>query len=278
MIWSDYDLNNEATWVPMPAPLVDPFVYRRLEEIAGFNPFGGRMLEVRWGSTYTDPQATDDGLKYFLCQTQRVLVGHSFRDPESGEQRVVEELKDVPASVLISVPLYASRQLGERRLIIEQWRSAEFLAQSGRYQNLRDPDQTLRHFECRACGERVPVNKAAMELDVERICIHCGSKRVSPVDERIEGDGRLLRKIPPEGVYDFFYRVETSNGKPREIDSEVLDEIAAQWAFQQKPLAEKNQIYAQQDSDERIRQRKAAQARMDERWSLDNLMTRRNAA
>lgn len=277
-MWPDYDLNNPATWIPVASPPIDPLIFRRLEEIAGLNPFGKRMLEVRWGATHRDPQSADNGLKYFLCKTDPVLVGHSFRDPDTGKERIVARLEDVPASVLISVPLYESQQLGERRFIVERWRSAEFLSKTGRYQNLKDQGEVLRHFQCRACGERVPVNKAQMDINVERICIHCGSKRVSPVDERIEGEGKLLKTIPPEGVYDFFYRLETADGGPRDFDSEVLEEIAAMWEFQQKPLSEKNEIIAKQDETERERQCKAAQARWEERWSLDNVMKQRRVA
>ena len=76
---------------------------KQLVKIAGKNPHGKPNLQMVWGVTHTDPMQIGDYIKY-----------EDFREDD--------------------------KQYGERRWIIEIWRSPEFLAKSGRYQETKDPD------------------------------------------------------------------------------------------------------------------------------------------
>lgn len=93
---------------------------RKLVNIAGRNPFGGRILELRWGPTYCDPMSTDPNQIKYL----------DFTDKQGN-------------------------QLGERRFFVERWRSPEFLERSGRYQltTRQDDDGTklLKSIQPEGC-------------------------------------------------------------------------------------------------------------------------------
>jgi DNA-directed RNA polymerase subunit RPC12/RpoP len=263
----DYDLSNPATWVVIQAPSVDPSFERGLVEIAGPNPFGRPVLRLVWGATHRDGQATDGGLKYYLCTTEPTLCGFEFSD--GGEQRFVKRLEDVPTHVLIPVPKYEAHQLGERRFFVEQWRSAEFLRRSGRYRQTWEGAQTTTYFECRNCGSFVPAPPETAGLDIGRQCPSCGSRRVSPVDVRADAEGPLLKPLPAEGAYDYFCRVQNADGSYRHPDGEVLQEIAREWRRRE------GQTFGERTAElneTRGRQTARGLARRRELWQPDNMM------
>lgn len=232
-MWKDYDLANEATWTVMEAPPVDPSWIEQLTRIGGLNPFKQPMLVWRWGATYRDPMAVDNGLKYWLCNRESTLMGFEYTDPATQEKVFVKREAEVPSTVLIAVPKYTGQiQLGERRIIIEQWRSPEFLARSGRYQEtmLLDPGKTYEWYFCRNCNWSLVCNGPDTE---PQPCPRCGSHRYYQRTHREEGDGRLLRSFPREGCYDYFLRLENELGEPLPPDANALRQIAAAWAAQQ---------------------------------------------
>lgn len=224
-MWPDYDLDNPSTWEPMEAPSVDRSWTEALTKLGGLNPFGRPVLEMRWGATYRDPMSEDNGLKYFLSWGEGKLKRFAFTDPVTGMDMLVDKLDDVPDSI-IAIPHYSAVELGERRFIVEQWRSAEFLARSGRYQEhtLHDPDKTYQFFFCKACDALLIVSD-----DGPNPCGKCGSCRSYLREARFEGDGKLLRAFPDDGAYDFFLRLENAEGGPMEPDGNALAWIERLW-------------------------------------------------
>lgn len=92
---------------------------RELEKIAGKNPQGQPILALRWGVTWRNPMSTNpDSIKYVDC-------------------------------------VHGGKELGERRWIVEIWRSPEFLAHSGRYitTTIQDTDGTklLKEIQSEGC-------------------------------------------------------------------------------------------------------------------------------
>nr|AUN37432.1 hypothetical protein [uncultured bacterium] len=225
-MWKDYDLDNPATWTVMEAPTVDRAWEETLTRIGGLNPFGKPMLVWRWGATYVDPMREDGSLKYLLAKKEATLVGFEFTDPITNMQMTVAKLEDIPPHILIPVPKYEAVQLGERRIIIERWRSAEFLAQTGRFHKnfLRDPGKTYEWFFCKACDAQLLVGE-----DGPKPCAQCGSKRSYQREQRMEGEGKLLRDFPHEGTYDFFHRIETPDEQAAPPDGRALQVIEAAW-------------------------------------------------
>jgi hypothetical protein len=234
-MWKDYDLENPSTWVPMEAPTVDPSWVNDLTRIGGLNRFGQPNLVWRWGATHRDPMALDNGLKYWLMTKDPELQGFEFTDPVTKMLLRVKKMEDVPPTVIIAEPKYEAVQLGERRIIVEQWRSPEFLARSSRYlpHMLRDPDTVKQFFFCKAC--QAPLT---MQYDVSGgaatprgpgKCAQCGSSRSYMCEARFEGDGKLLREFPEHGCYDFFLRLENSLGEPMEADGHALGWIERLW-------------------------------------------------
>src|SRR5205085_7819924 len=177
----EYDLDNPSTWTTIDlrdaiSESEEKAFQKSLVGIAGLNPFGEPNLTLRWGVTYRDGMILDDKPKYYLFSRDPILIGHRYRDND--EWCSVKELASVPKDK-ISIPVYSEPHLGERRFIVEIWRSPEFLARSGRYQQLSDNGDTLTYFQCRGCGERVQVPMGTENLDIERVCPSCNSKRVS---------------------------------------------------------------------------------------------------
>lgn len=248
MLIDEYNLNDNSTWAVLPAPYVDPSFDDALIEIAGRNDFGEPMLVRRWGCSYRDPQNADGALKYFLTNTAPTLSGFEYED--NGQAFRVKHLSDVPAHVLIPIPKYESHQLGERRWIIEQYRSAEFLKRSGRYELTHDTGETELRISCKNCGSgNLMLGTVSSKNSVcassdpyERQCRDCGSRRMSVVDFREIKNERLLNDFPTEGCYDYFLRLQTENGTAnglyRPCDGKALDDIRAQWAHQQKSFGE----------------------------------------
>lgn len=130
----------------------------QLKRIAGVNPHGQPKLALRWGATWRNPMSTNpDSIKYVDC-------------------------------------VYQGKELGERRWIIEIWRSPEFLAKSGRYQltTRQDADGTklLKEIQSDGCYdywlrlERAnltyhPLNQQALE-----ICERLWQWELTPENER----------------------------------------------------------------------------------------------
>ncbi len=231
-MWEDYDENDGSTWTVMEAPTVDRAWEEALTRIGGLNPYGKPNLVWRWGATYVDPMALDGGLKYWIGQTEETLRGFAFNDPDTGREMTVARMDQVPAGVFIAVPKYGHIELGQRRFIVENWRSAEFLAQSRRYTDTArfDPDTKKHFFFCANCHE--PINakpEVLASLGAMPKCIFCGSKRSYVREATFAGDGRLLRTAPEEGVYDCFLILENALGEAMEPDGHALNLIEAAW-------------------------------------------------
>jgi hypothetical protein len=235
-MWPDYDLDKEETWVVMESPTVDRSWEEQLTRIGGLNPFKKPVLVWRWGATYRDPMSTDNGLKYWLCNRPRTLIGFEFTDPVTEMTLSVKKLEDVPNHILVAVPKYNGDgdyvQLGQRRIIIEQWRSPEFLARSRRYtaSMQRDPGSVQEFFFCKNCGDE----PLLVGNDGPNPCAKCGSTRSYIREVREEGDGKLLRSFPSEGCYDCFLILENSEGGPMAPDANALGWIEKLWSEQKE--------------------------------------------
>jgi len=257
----EYDIQNPATWVIIRERDVwseseAAEFQHELVRIADLNPFGEPNLVIRWGVAYEDPQMPDGKPKYYLSSNEPTLSGHQYRD-DSGEMVTVKHLEDVPVHKL-SLPLYSETHLGERRFIVEQWRSAEFLKRTGRYQQTHYTDgQTI--ISCRNCGGEMRETGRGDE----RVCRSCGSKRQSIVEHREVFTEKLLNDLPERGCYDFFMRLE-KNGVMQVADAQALCEIADEWEARKKPFEEKNRIRlerrANQEKDKAYRKNEIWQA------------------
>lgn len=236
----EYDLENPSTWTVIEKPISeseerairDEFVF-----IAGLNPFGKSMLRMVWGVTHLNENLFDDKPKYYLSSNDPVLIGRGYRD-DQGVFQAVEKVEDVPADKLY-IPMYSETHLGERRFIVERWRSAEFLQASGRFQQTRDNGATLTYFKCRNCGSHVPCPPELVNADIERVCA-CGSRRVSPVDIREDGEGKLMRDLPREGCYDYFLRLQRKDGTYHPPNARALAGIRELWVKHQRSFKEKD--------------------------------------
>lgn len=260
----EYDDTDPNTWYAIPQPSVDPTLLRRLEGIGGFNAYGKPNLELRWGVTYRDPMSVADEPKYLYVVKEPVLIGFEFT--EDGQTRFVKKLEEVPSHVLISVPKYNDVRLGERRWIVEQYRSPEFLKASGRYQFTHDTGDAEIRICCKNCGGGMrPTGR-----EDERVCISCGSKRQSIVEFNDIKNERLLKDFPEEGCYDFFMRLETPDGRGRPFDGFALIDIEREWHRRQRPAGERQREVAEG------RKRMAAHVRQARReiWHPDNLLTK----
>lgn len=122
MLIEEYDLTRDSTLIPIREDELsrDEIKWFRaeLKAIAGENPHGGQNLELRWAGDYHDPMSTSDQLKYL-----------DF--------------------------VHSGVELGERRFIVEIWRSPQFLENSGRYQlaSIQDTDGTklLKTIQSQGC-------------------------------------------------------------------------------------------------------------------------------
>ena len=230
-MWPDYNLEDEATWIPMESPTVDSSWEAALTRIGGLNPFKQPVLVWRWGGTYRDPMAEHGGLKYWLCNRPSELQGFAFTDPVTELNMWVEHLDEVPPGIVVVVPKHKEIQLGQRRIVIEQWRSPEFLAHSGRYQEnmLRDSGSVQQFFFCKACDSPLLVGN-----DGPNPCPKCESKRSYMREVREEGEGKLLRSFPSEGCYDCFLILENAEGGPMEPDGNTLAWIEKLWHEQKE--------------------------------------------
>lgn len=259
----EYDTEDPQTWYPIAEPSVDSSFDKELIRIAGLNPFGQPMLQKRWAVSYIDPMAETDEPKYLYVVKNPTLIGFEFTD--EGGTRFVKRLEDVPPHVLIPVPKYNNPKLGERRWVIEVWRSAEFLARSDRYRQTHDTGDSEIRISCRNCGGQM----RRTGNEDERVCIVCGSKRQSIVETREIKNERLLRDLPAEGCYDYFLRLETADGFYRPADAGSLNIIRLVWAHTQKSQQEKNRLYLKQKEAEAQQALASKRERHDYIWSDD---------
>lgn len=155
----EYDLSNPSSWVVLRrGDVIGDIDFKwfsdQLIRLAGLNPHGEPNLALRWAVDYQDPMTTDDYPKYYLSTNEQVLIGRGYKD-DSGQFVTVDKIEDIPAGKLY-LPIYSQTHLGERRFIVEIWRSPEFLERSGRYVegSRRDPETgeiLLREFPRQGC-------------------------------------------------------------------------------------------------------------------------------
>lgn len=236
-MWPDYHPTDKSKWTVLPAPDVSASWVAALTKIAGLNPYGQPVLVWRWGATYADPMSMDGGLKYWLANTEPTLSHFEFTDPITGMLLSVKRDVDIPPAILIAQPKYTHTELGERRIIIERWRSREFLARSGRYTeaSVMDNGDSDDYAFCRNCHTELTI-----PLDGKlQPCVNCGSKRHYVKTEREAGHGQLLKTNPAEGCYDFLLRLENQLGEPMEADALALRNIEHLWRETQKSEREK---------------------------------------
>lgn len=236
-VWKDYDLSNPSTWTVMSAPEVDPKFTAKLTEMAGLNPFGRPVLRMVWGATALDEMAVGSHLKYWLANKEAELSHFEFTCPVTGMQLQVKTLEEVPKAVLIPIPKYKTVELGERRFIVEIWRSPSFLAASNRYTETStcDNGETREFYFCRNCGAELSFQADAGP----KPCLNCGSRRHFVQEMKDAGEGKLLHTNPTEGAYDFFCRLESGTGAPLVPDDIALGQIYMLWLETKKPRREK---------------------------------------
>lgn len=219
----DYDLDHPAiiTADEVCSPGEQTWFRRQLKRIAGKNRFGGLNLELRWGVTYVDPMAYDPDTIKYLDFTRH------------------------------------GRQYGERRWVIEIWRSPEFLERSGRYKIIHDSDTVTEFYFCTACGTEIKASPATLQLlgDVPP-CLSCGSRRHRTELIRETGKGQLLQEFPAEGCYDFWLRLERADYSYHAPDAEAVKAVEAIWQFELLPQNQRN-LLAQADAQ--LERRKAIQ-------------------
>jgi hypothetical protein len=227
----EYDLKNPSTWIVIREhDAASESELRRFSDslvsIAGTNPHGEPNLKLVWGVTHQDPMTTDDLPKYYVSTPEPTLIGHQYR--EGDELRTVTKLEEVPAGK-ISLPIYGTTKLGERRFIVERWRSPEDLARSGRY------------------------------LDSVRFDAETGAE--------------LLREFPRRGCYDFFLRLEDTNGNYHAPDAETLEAIRVKWKYDtETPFDQKQRDVQAFREREAEAEKRRVRGVYEERFSLGNLM------
>ena len=180
---------------------------KELKRIAGRNPFGGQILELRWGVTYHDPMSVDkDTIKYLDFKQHDI-------------------------------------QYGERRWFVEIWRSPQFLRRSGRYKILNDPDHVQEFYFCKACETEIKCDAQSLEmLGSVPACPKCGSTRSRTELIRETGTGKLLCDFPTEGCYDYWLRLERANLTYHPPDNEMLKVVRAVWQWEQMPQNKRDAI------------------------------------
>lgn len=184
---------------------------RELERIAGTNPHGKPKLQMVWGPTHEDPMQIDRLLKYVDFATELGVA------------------------------------MGERRWIIEVWRSPEFLVKSGRYQATVDAG-TIKDFHlCASCHADLFFGPNGLEK-----CTACGSGRSYLRQLREDGGGKLLCDFPGEGCYDYWLRLERANFTYHAPDNEALKIIRALWEWELTP---QNRRDALEQSDRELERR-----------------------
>lgn len=191
--------------------------------------------EPRCRKEFTEGLVGIAGLNPHNQPILRCVDGHTARKLEGGRY-ILRYAKTIEYSLMGEV------EIGEPYFYIERWRDPEFLASSGRFRFQRDDGTTITFLECRNCGKEVPSAAETMNWDVQRICLSCGSKRISPKDIRVEGEGKLIQDLPPEGYYDYYAKLEKKDGSFHDADNEALMVINAMWVYEHTfSLKERNQ-------------------------------------
>jgi DNA-directed RNA polymerase subunit RPC12/RpoP len=205
----EYDLSEtpiRLTEDDVISPGEAKYFRRQLRKIAGKNPHGGNILELRWGVTYEDPMLSEPEIKYVDFER-------------------------------------FGRKYGERRWIIEIWRSTEFLKRSGRYNQVFDQDRVQEFYFCVACDAEIKASRETLEmLGSTPPCESCGSKRSYTREIREMSEGRLLKDFPVQGCYDYWLRLERANLTYHPLNREALKICRALWEWEQTPLNERNAI------------------------------------
>jgi hypothetical protein len=193
---------------------------RELQRIAGKSRFGEPNLVMRWGPTYEDPMQADKVIKYL----------------DFG---------------------FAGEQLGERRWIIEIWRSPEFLKRSGRYQTLIAPDVVQEFYFCKGCDAEIICSRETLAfLGSVPPCDKCGSKRSYTRENREAGGKRLLNQFPSDGCYDYWLRLERADLTYHPPDNEALEVARALWQWELTPQNERDSL---EQADREIERRQVIQ-------------------
>ena len=203
----EYDLDHPEviTADEVVAPSEQAWFRRQLKRIAGRNPFGGQNLELRWGVTYIDPMAYEPNTIKYLD------FSHN------------------------------GKQYGERRWIIEIWRSPEFLQRSGRYKIIRDSDTVVERYFCKACDEEIQTSTATLQLlGAVPPCPKCGSSRSRTELIREMGKGQLLQEFPAQGCYDYWLRLERADLSYHPLDNEAIRAVEQIWQFELLPENERD--------------------------------------
>lgn len=189
---------------------------KELKRIAGKNRFGRQNLELRWAVTHLDPMQSTEQVKYLDFE-------------------------------------HHGTQYGERRFIIEIWRSPEFLKRSHRYETVLEPDTVKEFYFCKACDTEIISNPEALEmLGGLPPCPKCASTRVRTELIRETGGGRLLNEFPSAGCYDYWLRLERADHTYHPPDGEALAVVRALWEWEKTP---ENQRNALEQADREIQRR-----------------------
>lgn len=205
----EYDLDHPValTADEVVAPGEQAWFRRQLKRIAGKNPFGGLNLELRWGVDYVDPMAYEPNTIKYLDFS------------------------------------HFGKQYGERRWIIEIWRSPEFLNRSGRYKVINDPDTVVERYFCKACDTEIQASSATLQLlGAVPPCPKCGSSRSRTEMIREMGKGQLLQEFPAQGCYDYWLRLERADLSYHPPDTEAIKAVETIWHFELSPENQRDAI------------------------------------
>lgn len=188
---------------------------KELTRIGGLTPIGKPWLMLRWGASYTEPDARgNQRIKYWLANTEPVCTGYYYRMDDGGIVRVPHGYLHIVPEDKIALPLYESEELGERRWIIEQWRTPEFIDKSGRNDYDATHDNLPELLCCRRCQTPKP--------ERGKRCPECGETE----EYHTKGDGRrLIAETRGEGRYDFFMRLEGRKFDCEKCEEGVCDDI-----------------------------------------------------
>lgn len=156
----------------------------------------------------------------------RDLKGYSYLDPKTNKKCFVKRHDEVPKEVLLATPVFEDTEIGVPRWHVEYWASAEELVLRGKFDRQYDPNPENLH------------------------------DTINP----------LIRELPSTGIYKDWFCIERKNGKFRNLDKEVVDEIIAMWNYNMtKSNAEKLADIA--CDDERKNRNKLR--RIAEIWEID---------
>lgn len=264
----EYDLDTPESWIIYPPPPCDGGFDDELLRIAGLNPHGEPMLRKVWGATHR----SKGELTYKLCSTDPVLCGHQFTHPETGETCEVKTLAEVPAGVLITVPLYEGKELGELRWIIERWVSPEDLEKQG-YFNTALQYNVVENWQMQAEAKREFLAMVRAGEDPEKALMkvenQCDRARTFEIDQDLKTyfDSEWRTK----GDYQFFFRLERADGTYHPADGEALEAIAMIWNYNQTVTPAEHEARLRADAEKRAQELNERRAAL---WHPDNAHAR----